>query len=513
MNRCVIYALSMIAVMLLSAACFEIPGTEPEPEPVEKPEITLQSDQKVALNPEGDDVAVQFYSSMSWTAGLSSVSNVEEWMSISKTSGGKGEFSISVVAQANGTGKRRTASLDITSEGITKSVVFTQESTQLEGDNATRNVSSEGGILELDIEYSGSYEVSIDVDWISHIDTKALQSAILVFEVDANDGEERSGKVVVSGSGKQIVVTVNQDKKENVEEEDVFKLLSNSATVPAEGGRVEVTVRTNVDYEYDILHDWVSEVSTKAVEEKVHVFVVEANPTAEERTATVTFCANTSCVPFMIIQEAGEPEEHYLTVDVSSLEIDADDVQSYVVNVDSNIEWTVKSNKSSWCKVSVSEGEGQGTFEITCKENTGDERKAVVTVSAGSLSCKINVTQKAAEEDPVEPEDPVEDPYLEVDTYGWAWMTSAAAEKEVEVVSNVNWTASSDVTWCTVSPSSGNGNGIIVVSVKENKTAQTREAVITVASGTITRQFVVSQPGTSGTEGFEEDDELDWDNK
>ena len=101
---------------------------------------------------------------------------------------------------------------------------------------------------------------------------------------------------------------------------------------------------------------------------------------------------------------------------------------------------------------------------------------------------------------------------LELDSYAYTWFVHTAAELEIKVTSNVDWKASSNVAWCTVSPTTGSGNGTVVVSVTENKTNKIREAVVTIASATITRQFVLTQPGSSGTGGFDEDDELDWDN-
>ena len=103
---------------------------------------------------------------------------------------------------------------------------------------------------------------------------------------------------------------------------------------------------------------------------------------------------------------------------------------------------------------------------------------------------------------------PVEDPYLEVDTSGWTLLAHTAASKEVNVVSNVEWNAYTDADWCSVSPSSGDGNGVIKVTAKENDTKKLREAVVTISSATLTCRIVVIQPGSSGTEGFEDEDGL-----
>ena len=686
---CLRHRLSVLFMLMVS--CFFVSCDEVPEEPVEeqeKPEIILQSEKDMVLDPEGDNVTVSFSSAMPWTIELSSVSDVNEWISVDKKSGNKGEFSIIVVAEANETGLKRTAAIAIMSEDITKTVTLSQESTELKAEDIVKNVGNEGGSLVWDIEFSGKYEVDVNVDWIEQVNVKSLEKAELVFDVLPNEGEARTGKVTLSGSGKKYVMTVNQDPAESQEEEDVFKLLSNRADVPADGGLVEVKISTNIEYKYDVTVDWVTEVDTKAVEEKTHVFDVEPNPTDKERVATLTFCAGTTCIPFTITQEAGESVNPYLEVDETELTIDADDAQGYLINVKSNAEWTVESSKS-WCNVSLTRAKGDGSFEITCTKNTGTERKAVVTVSSGSLSCninvtqravdepepedpylevdgselifeandalgreisvtsnadwtvssnkawcevdpsygtgegvfnivctentsyseryavvtvtsgdissKINVTQKAAEEpegyleltdtelefsaesskksisldsneewtvesdawwctvDPergngdadvtiyveenesVNPrnaklvfrsesceeivnimqggkEEPEVDPVLEVSSPGYTLFGNTALDIEVEITSNVDWTAFSDVTWCTISPSSGNGDGLIMISVKENKTSKVRNAIITVKSSTITRQIIIVQPGTSGTEGFEEDDELDWDN-
>lgn len=688
---CLRHRLSVLFMLMVS--CFFVSCDEVPEEPVEeqeKPEIILQSEKDMVLDPEGDNVTVSFSSAMPWTIELSSVSDVNEWISVDKKSGNKGEFSIIVVAEANDTGLKRTAAIAIMSEDITKTVTLTQESTELKAEDIVKNVGNEGGSLVWDIEFSGKYEVDVNVDWIEQVNVKSLEKAELVFDVLPNEGEARTGKVTLSGSGKKYVMTVNQDPAESQEEEDVFKLLSNRADVPADGGLVEVKISTNIEYKYDVTVDWVTEVDTKAVEEKTHVFDVEPNPTDKERVATLTFCAGTTCIPFTITQEAGESVSPYLEVDETELTIDADDAQGYLINVKSNAEWTVESSKS-WCNVSLTRAKGDGSFEITCTKNTGTERKAVVTVSSGSLSCNINVTQRAVDEP--EPEDPylevdgselifeandalgreisvtsnadwtvsssrtwcqvspssgkgngtfevtctentsdvdrravltissgslsckidvtqkaaegpategyleitstdvefsaessmkklsvdsnekwtvesdswwcsvspesgngdtnvtiyVEanesasarkaelvfrsascevtvhvtqygkdipgvDPVLELDSYAYTWFVHTAAELEIKVTSNVDWKASSNVAWCTVSPTTGSGNGTVVVSVTENKTNKIREAVVTIASATITRQFVLTQPGSSGTGGFDEDDELDWDN-
>jgi hypothetical protein len=70
-----------------------------------------------------------------------------------------------------------------------------------------------------------------------------------------------------------------------------------------------------------------------------------------------------------------------------------------------------------------------------------------------------------------------------------------AGNTQFFVTSNVNWTVTSDASWCTVTPS-GNGNDTIVATFTENTSVIPRVALITVTGdGGITRTVTVSQDG------------------
>jgi len=58
------------------------------------------------------------------------------------------------------------------------------------------------------------------------------------------------------------------------------------------------------------------------------------------------------------------------------------------------------------------------------------------------------------------------------------------------VVSNSSWTASSDQTWCTVTPS-GNGNGTIIATYQANTTKNQRSAMITITVAGLAAQTVM----------------------
>jgi plastocyanin len=78
-------------------------------------------------------------------------------------------------------------------------------------------------------------------------------------------------------------------------------------------------------------------------------------------------------------------------------------------------------------------------------------------------------------------------------------VTSTAGSTSFSVTSNWNWTASSDQTWCTVTPS-GTGNGTIVANYTQNTTFVQRVANITVVvSGAPNVVVTVTQAAATRT--------------
>jgi hypothetical protein len=149
-------------------------------------------------------------------------------------------------------------------------------------------------------------------------------------------------------------------------------------------------------------------------------------------------------------------------------------------NVVSNVVWTSSSNQT-WCTVTPS-GTGKGTITATYQLNTGaGSRTATITVSGSGVSDQVvTVTQLGT------------GPSMIVTPLNQN-VTSSSGTTSFDVASNVEWTSSSDQTWCTVTPS-GTGNGTITATYQENTGTNARTATITVkGSGVINQVVTVTQ--------------------
>jgi hypothetical protein len=82
--------------------------------------------------------------------------------------------------------------------------------------------------------------------------------------------------------------------------------------------------------------------------------------------------------------------------------------------------------------------------------------------------------------------------YLTVDPENRA-VSTYAGQTNFSVSSNIPWTVNENESWLTVTPSSGYGNGTLIVDFDENTSGVDRIGTITVSGGGITRQVTVTQ--------------------
>lgn len=94
------------------------------------------------------------------------------------------------------------------------------------------------------------------------------------------------------------------DNQPDEKEEASFKILSDNASVTAEGGTIEVDLISSVPYEVKVMDEWLREVEVKTTNQYKHIFEIDPNTVAEERRAVISFCADGSCIPYTVTQAA-----------------------------------------------------------------------------------------------------------------------------------------------------------------------------------------------------------------
>ncbi|MBP5340490.1 MAG: BACON domain-containing protein [Prevotella sp.] len=158
---------------------------------------------------------------------------------------------------------------------------------------------------------------------------------------------------------------------------------------------------------------------------------------------------------------------------------------SQKISIDANQSWTVKGS-DSWLSLSAREGVDKADITITADYNNGNERTATITVTGRGETKTVSVSQGK-----INPELSVTPIEMKFEAVG--------GTQNLTVKSNTNWTASSNQSWCTIDTNGGNGDGAIVVSVAANTSVDERTATVTVKTGGVQKNVVVTQNGVEIT--------------
>ena len=76
--------------------------------------------------------------------------------------------------------------------------------------------------------------------------------------------------------------------------------------------------------------------------------------------------------------------------------------------------------------------------------------------------------------------------------------SASGSNGQINVSSNVSWTASDDASWLSISPTSGSNNGTVTVtSASENTSSSTQSGTVTISGSGITRTVTVTQNGAT----------------
>lgn len=221
--------LSIILAILLLVACSK---DEKNREPV----ITLTPDATSvvtslgSIKTDGTDSKLTFTTNTSWTIEISeSSTKAADWIDVSPKSGNAGDVTLNIKVDPNETPLERIAVLIIRYGTNTKEISIKQaQKDLLEGQDNNFAIDSKGGDFSFKLKYNINYSVNIveGADWISSLETKAVEEKELKFTVKENHNDKRSGKIEIKGAGKTITMTINQDGYSiSIKDEEFYKYL------------------------------------------------------------------------------------------------------------------------------------------------------------------------------------------------------------------------------------------------------------------------------------------------
>lgn len=156
------------------------------------------------------------------------------------------------------------------------------------------NISSQK--QDLEVKYSTNAYVDIEVapegkEWITVGQTKALEDKTVILSVKENSTYDiRESKVFFKIDGSEITDTINIIQKNK----DTLYIQEKLFNVVKEGATITVKVNSTVEYDVEILNDWITNTSTKALAENSNTFAIAANEEVQGRNGYIAFKSKTT---------------------------------------------------------------------------------------------------------------------------------------------------------------------------------------------------------------------------
>ncbi len=259
-------------------------GIDNPDEPVNPEDVTLEiSTTDLLFEAQGGEKEFTITCNTGWT-----ITNESAWCTTNATSG-NGNRTVTVTASASSETADRNTNLTVKAGGKTQIVTVTQKhANALILSKNKFDVPQEGGDITIEIKAGIEYQTDIPEEfrsWIRRTTTRAAESQSISFTIEANEeADKRTGYILFSGNAQKDTVFIYQAPKNQL------VLTEDTYTVPTEGAKITVELKTNIDYEVKIPDDaasWVSLITTRALRTDRLTFRIEANTGDADRSAKI----------------------------------------------------------------------------------------------------------------------------------------------------------------------------------------------------------------------------------
>lgn len=415
-------------------------------------------------------------SSLSFDAGSSTksvsiTSNVkwevnynETWISVLQTKEG---FDVHV--EENTTGAARNAIIQINGGSISSPLSVSQQANGLSCSVDNLEFYQKGGTQNFTISSQTSWSAIVSNDWINVSPATGVsgQSNISV-TVDVNpSSSERRGYVYIQ-VGNTNIAQISIVQKGTYLTTDLASLSFNPQSESK-----SICVSSNVEWTVSSSESWINLSDEKGNGDCVITVSVEENPSDTQRSGIVSINSIDGSISKNInIVQSGVS----ISTDVTRMHFPYNGGKQNL-NLDVNTAWTISSS-DSWLSFSSKSGDsGIKNISVNASENSEEnDRSASFYINASGYNKEVKVSQDGK--------------YFNINNEALN-VRAAANSISLDVKTSEDWTAESNVSWLTVSPSSGSGDATVYISVAENNSTDSRHGKVTFkpADG---RQIVVN---------------------
>ena len=292
-------------------------------------------------------------------------------------------------------------------------------------------------------------------------------NATVKFTIDENTSyDDRSVSVTIKAGTASKTFTITQKGA------DALLVTTNKYEVAQEGGKIEVEVKANINYELAISEtakDWITESKSRALTTHKHTFEIALNEESEKREGEITFKSGDK-VETVKVYQAGSA-----IILLSQNEFTVSDAgETISVDVKSNIEYGVQMPDVDWITDEASSrGMSSHTLKYAILPNEDyDNRSAEIIFYDKKSDLKETLKVVQAQKDAIV----ISQKNISVDKEG--------GTVEVKVNTNVDFEVQipTEVTWITQTESRTLTEKSIFLKIEENTSDKSRSVNITITN-------------------------------
>ena len=300
--------------------------------------------------------------------------------------------------------------------------------------------------------------------WISiHPTSGAAGEATVTVTTEPNDTpDERSATIKIKAGSAEKSIKVTQ------KQQDALTITASSFEVSNEGGQIEIEVKANIDFEYEIeesAKEWVTYEGTRALKTSTLTFAVAENDDVEKREAKIHITSGEFDETITIYQAGAEPT---LVISQNEYMVSAAG-ETIAVEVASNVDVTVElPADADWISENATRGVSTNTFyfDIAASEEY-EQRTAEIKFSNAEKGLSETVTIVQAQKDAI---------VIAEDSYSVSGQGDAI---EIAVGHNVEFDIKIDVDWISQSQTRALETSTLIFNVAQNETDAERIGTIT----------------------------------
>lgn len=239
-------------------------------------------------------------------------------------------------------------------------------------------VSSGGETIKVELKSNTSYECRLpDVSWIREATTRSLSAYTHYFTILPNDTYDmRTTEIVFFDKEKRIEekVTITQMQK------DAIVVAQDEYTVEATGGRLDFSVKANVDFTVETSVDWIQQIDTRGLNSVNLSFSIAANENeTEEREGVITIQSiDRKIAQHVVVRQLAN--SYYFEVFSAPTEDLSAERQEIVIKVKTNLSILAVYSRANWIRYSgmTNVGNNKWAYTFDVDKNNGKKRTAFI---------------------------------------------------------------------------------------------------------------------------------------